>query len=152
MAVTTWTAIHDIIKTQINAISPTSYANVKFGKDRGEGDFRDQMNENAPTQARRYAIVHLHEYDEVQVSDRVAKMEPQHCEVVVAYPNAWPQNDRDLLDRIIDEDRRAIDKVIGMDSTAYPNSVMLDERFSVEREEQVTFLTLGYTAHYHRSV
>ena len=133
MANTTWSAIKTIMHAQLRGVTPTSYANVTFYKDRGEGDFVEKAIEQAPTRAREYAIELEAPNGDVFFSDLNAKMEPLRCKVTIAYPSKWPENDRDMLDSILDEDRRAVDKVIGMDATAYTDSCMIEPEFEIDR-------------------
>lgn len=153
MATTTWTAIRDIMVAQVRAITPDKHTNIPFVKDRGERDFREWSAENNGPAPRSFGVSHLFEFEPIQISDNTSILEPAQIEVVVAYPDKWPENDRDELDVIIEEDRQAIDKVLGYSATAFSDSCTINPIFSVERDdENVWFLVLEYTVIYHRSV
>ncbi len=158
VATTTFEAMRATAKAQIEALTPDTNSEEKFLIHDSMGDFREWAQEQPQAASRRFQVANLFSYDDVQIHNNDQVLEPGQMEVVVAYrtdhrfadDDGDTQSSRDLQD-VIEQDRVAIDKVVGINATAYTNACTYQADFSVEETGAVTFLVLNYTFIFYRS-
>lgn len=152
MAVTTFGAMRGTMNTQIEALTPTTGSAEKFLRHQAHVDFREWAQDTPIACTRRFHVKNLNVYDDVQVSNLDEVLEPGRCEVVVAYQTDYRWGDSSALEDVIEQDRAAIDAVVGINATAYTNGCTYQPDFAIEETGAVTFLVLQYTFVFYRSV
>jgi hypothetical protein len=159
MATTTSAAIRDRMITVIRAIVPTSHAADLFVPYREERNqpFEQWAAENPIL--RRFSVRSTMAPPEVVVSNTTEEWREETFAVAVMYPHTHRYGDdgaRDM-DDIIEQDRIAIEDVIGLRGGANFTSATADATWSgsqpdVVRGEEVSFLVIPTTFGYWRAV
>lgn len=163
MGTTTAAAIVDRAILVIKAITPVSDTQLSFIPYQNEygAKFRDVMLQNPAGAHRQYQVRFTGKDEELQVTNEDVEEHMVELEVVVAYPqdNRW--GDALARDRVMDEDRHAIEDVIGVRGSVNFTSVYgvdatwcgatnLDNLY--ERRDGVDFLCIKQLMKFYRQV
>lgn len=155
MATTSYESIRASQITAIRAITPTCLADVSYLPHLEETEFRDWAQENATAALRRFSVLDLFDYDDIETSNTDVEWTIGRNEVVVAYPRDYrygAENRRDLND-VIREDERQLEGAIGARGYSnYTDAAAIREGFTVEETDSVVFLVLTYRFHFWRDV
>jgi hypothetical protein len=163
MGTTTAAAIVDRAILVIKAITPTSDTQLSFLPYQNElgAKFRDVMLQNPAGAHRQYQVRATGKESDLEVTNEDVEEHMIELEVVVAYPHDNRWGDALARDRMMDEDRHAIEDVIGVrgsvnfttvygvDST-WRGATNLNDLF--ERRDGVDFLVIKQLMSYWRQV
>ena len=154
MATTTFAAVRAEQVALIEALTPTSLSGDKFSLDQGEQDFREWVDESKRASFRRFAIVDLHEYDPVDISDLSTEFLHGRQEIVIAYPDDYrygPDGNRSRGD-VMREDLHQIQTSVGPRGYLnLTNSTITEPEDEIEELDGVMLLVIKQRVHFYRS-
>jgi hypothetical protein len=114
---TTFATIRDAQVALIEALTPTSMAGQKFRRHREAVDFMAWVEANPKSVHRKFEIRRNWDDDQRPTSDGSLEGVSHSMELRVAYSGdlgLYGSKNEGDVDRVIDEDRRAIDEAIGI--------------------------------------
>lgn len=160
---TTWAAIRVQMASTIRAITPDSLTGEAFRLTQSEmSDFRSYADANDQSVLREFEI-ELGSTAPAGVSNADIELIDTDAEIVVAYPHHWgaystaAANDRAneaTMDAVIEQDANAIAKAVGYRGSAnYLDGQLacIEDAWSAERGEGVSFLVIPVTVTYYRA-
>lgn len=153
---TTTTTIEAVRETLEAAVHALDLGRPRFRVERGEVDFREWAARNPSACHRRFSLRRVGEVGAGEVVNAQLRELEMQLELVVAYPHQLarygPDNRQDLDDAIAG-DAEALRDVVGVEGFGtYPaGSWPLDDPWSVDEGDGVSFLTMPLTIRLYRS-